>query len=168
MIGTTGFTAADLEALDRESRAAKAGLLVAPNFALGMVLIQRFAEDLVKHYPRVEVIEAHHEAKADAPSGTAQRTAERLAQAGAHAGPGRGREAALGHDVGGVHVHSLRLPGVVARQELIFGSTGESIVLRHEALNRECYLQGVLLAVRAMPGRVGLLRGLDALVFQSA
>jgi 4-hydroxy-tetrahydrodipicolinate reductase len=164
VIGTTGFTAADLDALEREAVAARRGLLVAPNFALGMVLLQRFAVELVRHYPRVEVVEAHHEAKADAPSGTAQRTAERLAAAGGRGAPAPGHESALGADVGGVRVHSLRLPGVVARQEVVFGAPGEAIVLKHEALSRECYLPGVLLAVRAMPGRVGLLRGLDPLL----
>lgn len=164
VIGTTGFTAADLDALEGEARAAGRGLLVAPNFALGMVLLQRFAEQLVRHFPRVEVVEAHGEAKADAPSGTALRTAERLARAGARPRERDGREAALGLDVGGVHVHSLRLPGVVARQEVHFGSPGEALVLRHDALSRECYLPGVLAAVRAMPGRVGLLRGLDPIL----
>jgi 4-hydroxy-tetrahydrodipicolinate reductase len=168
VIGTTGFSPQDLDALEHEARAAGRGLLIAANFALGMVLLQRFAERLVRHYPRVEVIETHHEAKADAPSGTALRTAERLARAGARPGPGEAAAPALGSDVGGVHVHSLRLPGVVARQEVVFGAHGESIVLRHEALSRECYLAGVLQAVRAMPGRVGLLRGLDALLEESA
>lgn len=164
VIGTTGFSTADLDALEREARAAGRGLLVAPNFALGMVLLQRFAIELVRHYPRVEVIEAHHDGKRDAPSGTAQRTAERLAAAGGRGAPGPGHEAARGHDVQGVRVHSLRLPGVVARQEVVYGAPGEHIVLKHEALSRECYLPGVLLGVRAMPGRVGLLRGLDALL----
>jgi 4-hydroxy-tetrahydrodipicolinate reductase len=167
VIGTTGFSAADLDALEREALAARRGLLVAPNFALGMVLLQRFAVELVRHYPRVEVVEAHHEAKADAPSGTAQRTAERLAAAGGRGAPAPGPERALGADVGGVRVHSLRLPGVIARQEVVFGAPGEAIVLKHEASSRECYLPGVLLAVRAMPGRVGLLRGLDPLLAES-
>jgi 4-hydroxy-tetrahydrodipicolinate reductase len=165
VIGTTGFTLQDLDALDREARAAGRGLIVAPNFALGMVLLQRCAETLVPHYPRVEIVEVHGEAKLDAPSGTALRTAERLAQAGAHARRPPGAEPSLGLDVGGVRVHSLRLPGVVARQEIHFGAPGEAVVLRHEALSRECYLPGVLLALRAVPQRVGLLRGLEALLF---
>jgi 4-hydroxy-tetrahydrodipicolinate reductase len=164
VVGTTGFTSADLDVLDREAKAAKRGLLVAPNFALGMVLLQRAAEGLVRHYPRTEVVEAHGEAKADAPSGTAQRTAERLAKAGARARAARGGDPSLGLDVDGVRVHSMRLPGVVARQEVHFGGPGERVVLVHEALSRECYLPGVLAAVRAMPGRVGLLRGLDAIL----
>lgn len=164
VVGTTGFTADDLDRLEQEALAARRGLCIAPNFALGMVLLQRCAEQLVRHFPRVEVIEAHHDAKADAPSGTALRTAERLARAGAAAGPGPRGEAARGHDVQGVHVHSVRLPGLVARQDVVFGSSGEALLLRHEAHSRECYLPGVLLAVRAMPGRVGLVRGLDPLL----
>jgi 4-hydroxy-tetrahydrodipicolinate reductase len=164
VVGTTGFSAADLDALDREARAAGRGLLVAPNFALGMVLLQRCAEGLVRHYPRTEIVEAHGEAKADAPSGTAQRTAERLARAGARARAGGAGDPSLGLDVAGVRVHSLRLPGVVARQEIHFGGAGERVVLVHEALSRECYLPGVLAAVRAVPGRVGLLRGLEAIL----
>lgn len=165
VIGTTGFSAADLDHLEQEARRCGRGLLVAPNFALGMVLLQRCAESLAAHYPRIEIVEAHGEAKADAPSGTAQRTAERLAKAGARRRPQAGHEPSLGLDVDGVRVHSLRLPGVVARQEVHFGAPGEALVLRHEALSRECYLPGVLLALRAMHGRVGLLRGLEALLF---
>jgi 4-hydroxy-tetrahydrodipicolinate reductase len=170
VVGTTGFSPADLDVLDREARAAGRGLLVAPNFALGMVLLQRAAEALVRHFPRVEIVEAHGEAKADAPSGTAQRTAERLAAAGARARASQvvsstaGAEPALGRDVGGVRVHSVRLPGVVARQEVHFGGPGEHVLLFHEALSRECYLPGVLAAVRAVPGRVGLLRGLESIL----
>ncbi|MFM8385548.1 MAG: 4-hydroxy-tetrahydrodipicolinate reductase [Planctomycetia bacterium] len=164
VVGTTGFSAADLDTLEREALAAGRGLCVAPNFALGMVLLQRCAEQLVRHFPRVEVIEAHHEAKADAPSGTALRTAERLARAGAAPGPGVHGEPGRGHDVQGVRVHSVRLPGLVARQDVVFGSAGEAVVLRHEAHSRECYLPGVLLAVRAMPGRTGLVRGLEPLL----
>lgn len=164
VVGTTGFSSADLDLLDAEARQAGRGLLVAPNFALGMVLMQRFAEELVRHYPRVEVVETHGEAKADAPSGTALRTAERLARAGARAREREGLDAALGLSVDGVRVHSLRLPGIVARQEVHFGAAGEALVLRHEALSRDCYLPGVLLAIRAIPGRVGLLRGLDGVL----
>ena len=164
VIGTTGFTEADLDALDQESRRAKRGLLVAPNFALGMVLMQKFADEAVKHFPRVEIVEAHQENKADAPSGTALRTAERLATAGAKPPPA-GEAPSLGLDLAGVRVHSLRLPGLVARQEIHFGAPGEALVLRHDALSRDCYLPGVLAAIRAIPGQVGLLRGLESILF---
>jgi 4-hydroxy-tetrahydrodipicolinate reductase len=164
VIGTTGFTEADLDALDAEAKAAGRGLVIAPNFALGAVLVERFAEEAVRHYPRVEVIEAHHETKADAPSGTAQRAAERLARAGARPPPDAAAPS-RGGDVKGVRVHSLRLPGLVARQEVHFGGPGEALVLRHDAFSRDCYLPGVLAAIRWVPGRVGLVRGLESILF---
>lgn len=163
VIGTTGFEKKDLELLDREAHAAGRGLLVAPNFAVGMVLLQRFAVEAAPYFARVEIVETHHTAKLDAPSGTAADTAWRLAAAGAPAGPGT--EASRGLDVEGVRVHSLRLPGVIARQEVHFGGEGETLVLRHDAAGRDCYLPGVVRAIRAMPGRVGLLRGLEAVLF---
>lgn len=164
VIGTTGFSAADLDALDEEAGAAGRGLLIAPNFSLGMILLQRFAEEAVRHFPRAEIIEAHHEGKLDAPSGTAQRTAERLAAAGARAGP-QGDDAARGADVDGVRVHSLRMPGIHAQQEVRLAGATETLTLQHAALSRECYLAGVLAAVRAIPHRTGLIRGLDPILF---
>jgi 4-hydroxy-tetrahydrodipicolinate reductase len=109
------------------------------------------------------VIETHHEGKKDDPSGTAQRTAERIARAGARAGPPGG--VARGLDVEGVRVHSLRLPGIMARQEVHFGSSGEALVIRHDALSRDCYLPGVVAGVRAVPGKIGVLRGLESILF---
>jgi 4-hydroxy-tetrahydrodipicolinate reductase len=167
VIGTTGFRPDDLARLDEEARAAGRGLLVAPNFALGMVLLQRFADEAARHFPRVEIVEAHHEGKADAPSGTALATARRMAAAGAHPAPAD-EAPSRGLDVAGIRVHSLRLPGVLARQEVHLGGTGETLLLRHDALGRDCYLPGVVAAIRAMPGRVGLVHGLDALLFEDA
>ncbi|MDJ0973725.1 MAG: 4-hydroxy-tetrahydrodipicolinate reductase [Planctomycetota bacterium] len=164
VIGTTGFTLEDLDALEAEATAAGRALLIAPNFSLGMILLQRFAEEAVKHLPRVEIIETHHEGKLDAPSGTAQRTAERLAAAGAAPGPA-GDDPSRGLDVDGVRVHSLRLAGVQARQEVHFAAEGEGLVLRHDAHSRLCYLPGVVAAVRAVGSRVGLIRGLDPILF---
>jgi 4-hydroxy-tetrahydrodipicolinate reductase len=161
VIGTTGFSPADLDALARESELAERGLLVAPNFALGMVLLQRFAEEAARHFPRCEIVETHHPGKRDAPSGTALDTARRLSTTDAPAGENPAR----GLAVGTVRVHSLRLPGIVARQEVHFGGEGEALLLRHDATGRECYLPGVLAAIRAIPGRVGLVRGLGALLF---
>jgi len=167
VIGTTGFGADDLDRLDSEARAAGRGLLVAPNFSLGMILMQRFAEEAVRHFGRVEIVETHHEGKLDAPSGTALRTAERLAAAGAAPGAA-GDDVARGEDVEGVRVHSRRLPGVQAMQEIMFASDSETLTLAHHALSRSCYLAGVLTAVRAMPGRVGLVRGLEPILFERA
>lgn len=164
VIGTTGFRAADLDALAAEARDAGVGLLVAPNFSVGMLLLQRFAVDAMAWLPRVEITETHHEAKVDSPSGTALHTARLLAEAGAVGGPaphGEGR----GLDVDGVQVHSRRLPGIHARQEIHLAGAAETLTLSHDALSRDCYLPGVLAGIRAMPGRVGLLRGLETILF---
>lgn len=164
VIGTTGFSAADLDDLDARARAAGRGLLVAPNFAVGVILMQRFAVAAARYFPRVEIVEAHHDGKADAPSGTALRTADLLGAARAGGGPAAGEDGARGHVRAGVHVHSLRLPGLVAHQDVVFGGPGEVLTIRHDAMSRECYLPGVVLAVRAIGGRVGLVRGLEALL----
>jgi 4-hydroxy-tetrahydrodipicolinate reductase len=164
IIGTTGFTPEDLDALDREACACGRGVLVAPNFALGMVLLQRFAEEAAPHFRRIEIVEAHHTGKKDAPSGTALETARRLAAAAGRT-EGPGDEPSRGLAVDGVRIHSLRLPAVVAAQEVHFGGAGETLTLRHDASSRDCYLPGVLAAIRAMPGRIGLIRGLGSLLF---
>jgi 4-hydroxy-tetrahydrodipicolinate reductase len=168
VIGTTGFTAADLESLAAEARSAERLLLIAPNFSLGMVLLQRFSVQAARYFPRVEILETHHEGKLDAPSGTALDTARRISAAGAHAGP-TGGEPARGLDVGGVRVHSVRLNGIQARQEVHFGAPAEGLVIRHDAFDRGCYLPGVLTAVRALPVRAGsggsgLLHGLETIL----
>jgi 4-hydroxy-tetrahydrodipicolinate reductase len=166
VIGTTGFTPEDLNALEREALAAGQGLLVAPNFSVGMLLLQRFAAEAAGWFPRVEITESHHEGKLDSPSGTALHTARLLGAAGATPGPapeGEGR----GVNVDGVQVHSRRLPGIHARQEVHFGAPAEALTLSHDALSRDCYLAGVLAGIRSMPGRVGLLRGLETVLFAS-
>ena len=164
VIGTTGFTEADLEALDERAREAGRGLIVAPNFALGMVLLQRFAVEAARYLPAAEIVETHHTAKLDAPSGTAYDTARRMARAGGRAGRA-GSEPSRGLEVEGIHVHSLRLPGITARQEVHFGGPGEALLLRHDAAGRDCYLPGVLAAIRAVPAQVGLVRGLEDVLF---
>jgi len=166
VIGTTGFKPADLAALATEAEAVGQGLLVAPNFSLGMILLQRFAQQAVRWFPRVEITETHHEGKLDSPSGTALHTARLLAAAGAVGGPspeGDGR----GLVVEGVQVHSRRLPGIHARQEVHLGGEAEALTLSHDALSRDCYLPGVVVGIRAMPGRVGLLRGLESILFET-
>jgi 4-hydroxy-tetrahydrodipicolinate reductase len=164
VVGTTGLSTDDLADLDARARAAGRGLLVAPNFALGSILLQRFAGEAARWFPRAEIVEYHHDGKADAPSGTALRTADLLAQAGAGGGPSAGLDGARGHDRGGVRVHSVRLPGLLAHQEVLFGAAGEVLTLRHDALSRDCYLPGVLLGVRRIRERRGLVHGLEALM----
>jgi 4-hydroxy-tetrahydrodipicolinate reductase len=138
VIGTTGWDA-------DEFADAPVTVFYAPNFAIGAVLMMRFAEDASRHLSRAEIIELHHEAKLDAPSGTARLTAERMG--------------------GGVPIHSVRLPGLNAHQEVIFGGAGETLRIRHDALSREAYTPGVLLALERLATLPpGLTVGLDALL----
>jgi 4-hydroxy-tetrahydrodipicolinate reductase len=168
VIGTTGLTLADLDDLGARAVRAKRGLLIAPNFAVGALLLQRFAAEAARHFPRAEVVEYHHDGKADAPSGTALRTAEAIGAARGAAGAAPApsdRDASRGGLHHGVRVHAVRLPGLVAHQEVLFGGTGELVTLRHDALSRECYVPGVLAGVRGIRGRVGLVRGLEAILW---
>ena len=156
--------------------AAEAGpghLLVAANFALGAVLAMRFAEIAAPYFESVEVIELHHAAKRDAPSGTSLKTAERIAAARAAAGLADCADptestviegARGGRAPGGVHIHSVRLPGLVAHEEILFGGPGEGLTIRHDSYDRISFMAGVLLAVRAIGGRPGVTVGLDALL----
>jgi 4-hydroxy-tetrahydrodipicolinate reductase len=146
VIGTTGFDESELEDL----RGAKANVFVAPNFAIGAVLMMRFAVEASRHMAKAEIIELHHDRKLDAPSGTAARTAALMRDAG-------GRE---------VPVHSVRLPGLVAHQEVILGDVGQTLTIRHDSVDRLSFMPGVLLAVRRVAGlaespTVGLEKLLD-------
>jgi 4-hydroxy-tetrahydrodipicolinate reductase len=142
VIGTTGFEQADVDALARKARLA---CFHAPNFAIGAVLMMRFAEEAAQHLPRAEIVELHAETKLDAPSGTAKATAERIG--------------------GDPPVHSVRLPGLVAHQEVLFGGRGQLLTIRHDAFSREAYAAGVLLALERLPTLPpGLTVGLDALL----
>jgi len=169
VVGTTGLTHEQLDALDVLAREHDVACLVAPNFALGAVLMMRFAEEAARHLPWVEVIERHHEHKLDAPSGTAATTAERIAAARSEApAPARETESAPGARGGRVHsvpVHSLRLPGSVAHQEVIFGGPGETLTIRHDTIDRDVFVPGVLLAVRAIAAHRGLVRGLEPVLW---
>jgi 4-hydroxy-tetrahydrodipicolinate reductase len=162
VVGTTGFE------IDDAWREAAVGVIVAPNFAIGAVLLMRFAEQAARYLPSAEVIELHHERKADAPSGTALLTARRIAAArggspDAPAGDDR-HPGARGADVDGVRVHSVRLPGLVAHEEVIFGGQGQTLTLRHDSTDRTSFMPGVLLAIKAAPARPGLTIGLEPLL----
>jgi 4-hydroxy-tetrahydrodipicolinate reductase len=181
--GTTGLPAELLDDLANLAGKAEHGNVVwAPNFALGAVLAMHFAAVAGRFYPSAEVIELHHQGKADAPSGTALRTARAIAAArqrggpGDHRGgppvdrspvPGVGQESVggvRGGEVDGVRVHSVRLPGLVAHQEVIFGGQGEVLTLRHDSLDRSSFMPGVLLAVHEVGTRPGLTVGLEPLL----
>jgi 4-hydroxy-tetrahydrodipicolinate reductase len=165
--GTTGLPAEVMDELAAQAGKADHGNVVwAPNFALGAVLAMHFAAVAGRFYPAAEVIELHHQGKADAPSGTALRTARAIAaarpgdqRAGTESVPG-----VRGGEVDGVRVHSVRLPGLVAHQEVIFGGQGEVLTLRHDSLERSSFMPGVLLAVRAVATRPGLTVGLEPLL----
>ncbi|MGL4304902.1 MAG: 4-hydroxy-tetrahydrodipicolinate reductase [Mycobacteriaceae bacterium] len=172
VVGTTGFDQARLELVQQWlTTAPEVGVLIAPNFAIGAVLSMRFAQQAARFFDSVEVIELHHPHKADAPSGTAYRTAALIAQARAAAGVGPSpdatsteRDGARGAEVDGVRVHSVRLAGLVAHQEVLFGTQGETLTIRHDSIDRNSFAPGVLLGVRQIASRPGLTVGLDPLL----
>jgi 4-hydroxy-tetrahydrodipicolinate reductase len=170
VVGTTGFTDARIEQVRSWLAASPAtGVLIAPNFAIGAVLSMHFAQKAAPYFESAEVIELHHPQKADAPSGTATRTAELIAQARKGLPPNpdatsTGLPGARGADVDGIPVHSVRLTGLVAHQEVLFGTMGETLTIRHDSLDRTSFVPGVLLAVRQIAQRPGLTIGLEALL----
>ena len=165
VVGATGLSDEAI-ALARAS-AAKGGVnaLIAPNFAIGAVLLERFAKEAVAYFPHVEVIELHHDQKVDAPSGTALRTAKLLGEARsadvAVVGGDEQYPGARGAQVHGIAVHSVRLPGLVAHEEVIFGGDGEVLTLRHDSLSRQSFMPGVLHAIRNVASLNGVAIGLD-------
>lgn len=169
VVGTTGWDADRLASLkDLLAEHEDTGVLIAPNFALGSVLATTFATKAAKYFESVEVVELHHPNKVDAPSGTAVRTAQQIAAARGEAGKGPGPDAtrtamdgARGATVDGVHVHSVRLRGLVAHQEVLLGSAGEQLTIRHDSFDRESFMPGVLLGVRSVADHPGLTVGLD-------
>ncbi|MGH9088155.1 MAG: 4-hydroxy-tetrahydrodipicolinate reductase [Acidimicrobiales bacterium] len=174
VVGTTGLGPDDLAELGRWFDGSRANAVVAPNFAIGAVLLVRLCELAAPHMDGVEVIELHHDRKVDAPSGTALRTAERIAAARAVAGSPPLPPDPTTHEVlagarggeapGGVRVHSVRLPGLVAHEEVVFGAAGQSLTLRHDSYDRRSFMPGVLLAVRAVGRRPGLTVGLESIL----
>jgi 4-hydroxy-tetrahydrodipicolinate reductase len=162
VVGTTGFE------VDESWRDAPVGIVVAPNFAVGAVLMVRFAEEAARHFDAAEVIERHHDQKKDAPSGTAVTTARRIgaARTGTSSVPAGDDlfPGARGADVAGVRVHAVRLPGSVAHQEVVFGGQGQTLSIRHDATDRSAFVPGVLLAIREVVHRPGLTVGLDPLL----
>jgi 4-hydroxy-tetrahydrodipicolinate reductase len=170
VVGTTGFTDERVSQVkvwlaDKSD----VGVLIAPNFAIGAVLSMRFAKQAARFFESVEVIELHHPHKADAPSGTAARTARLIAEARKGLPPNpdatsTGLEGARGADVDGIPVHSVRLAGLVAHQEVLFGTQGETLTIRHDSLDRTSFVPGVLLAVRTVGEHPGLTVGLEPLL----
>jgi 4-hydroxy-tetrahydrodipicolinate reductase len=172
VVGTTGFTEQRLDRVRRWlSEKPEVGVIVAPNFGIGAVLMMQFAARAARYFESAEVIEQHHPRKLDAPSGTATHTARLIAQARADAGRGPMPDAtkeevagARGADIDGVRVHAVRSAGLVAHQEVLFGTEGETLTIRHDSLDRVSFMPGVLLAVRAVLNRPGLTIGIDSLL----
>jgi 4-hydroxy-tetrahydrodipicolinate reductase len=147
VIGASGWTTPDCEALDAVARKRGLGAMLVPNFSIGAILMMRFAEEAAKYFPSVEIIELHHDRKQDAPSGTAKRTAQRIAKGG---GPAN------------VPIHSVRMRGLLAHHEVLFGTDGELLTIRHDSFSRESFVPGMLAAVHAVMTVNGLKVGLDA------
>jgi 4-hydroxy-tetrahydrodipicolinate reductase len=174
VVGTTGLGDAEIEAAAQLFAESTANAIVAANFAIGAVLLMRLCQLAAPHMDGVEIIELHHDAKRDAPSGTARQTAIAMASARADAGsPPWPADATTEHvlagarggeGAGGIRIHSVRLPGLVAHEEVIFGALGQSLTIRHDSYDRRSFMPGVLLAVRAVAERPGLTVGLEALL----
>jgi len=168
LIGTSGYTSERIEALEEQWDGLESRCLVVPNFAIGAVLMMRFAELAMPHFESAEIIEMHHHDKPDAPSGTALNTAARMAAARRARQHARGRElvkGALGADVEGVPVHSLRSHGSLAHQEVVFGTGGQLLTLRHDTTDYACFVPGILLALRSIKSlRPGVTVGLEHLL----
>ncbi|WP_240422321.1 4-hydroxy-tetrahydrodipicolinate reductase [Listeria costaricensis] len=166
VVGTTGFTPEQIETLTKLAEARGVGSLIAPNFAIGAVLMMQFAEKAAKYFPNVEIIELHHDKKLDAPSGTAVKTAEMMAAAREKIQQGASGEeetipGARGADYEGMRIHSVRLPGLVAHQEVIFGAEGQGLTIRHDSYDRISFMSGVALAIRETAHHQTLIYGLE-------
>ncbi len=172
VVGTTGFDEAKLATVaEWLEPKPDLGVLIAPNFGIGAVLLMRFAQEAARFFPSAEIVELHHPNKVDAPSGTAVRTARLIAAARRAAGLGPSPDAtsealdgARGADVEGVPVHAVRLTGLVAHQEVLLGAPGETLTIRHDSYDRASFMPGVLLAIREIPRRPGLTVGIEALL----
>ena len=167
VVGTTGFTATDYEEL--ATRFTRSNCVIAPNFAIGAVLMMRFAELASPYFETAEIIELHHDQKVDAPSGTAMLTAERMAGRSSEWGEDPTTKEVVvgargGAAPGGIRIHSVRLRGLVAHQEVLLGTAGQSLSIRHDSYDRASFMPGVMLAVKTVASHPGVTVGLDALL----
>jgi len=167
VIGTTGLTADELNEIEQLALSHQIGAVVASNFALGAVLMIHLAKVAAKYLDYAEIIELHHHLKADAPSGTALSTAKAMAAARGKpfSRPEQGKPSdSRGGQVEGITIHSVRLPGLLAHQEVLLGAPGQTLSIRHDTISRECYMPGVMLAIKEVVKRKGLVYGLDTLL----
>jgi 4-hydroxy-tetrahydrodipicolinate reductase len=170
VIGTSGLTVEQIQQLEKKCAAAKLGGIIAPNFSLGAVLMMKYAAEIAKYMPNIEIIEMHHDKKADSPSGTSMRTAELLAKA---AGQSLNQAIKPAHETvpgsrganyQGIPIHAVRLPGFLAHQQIIFGSTGETLTLRHDSIDRESFMPGIRLACEKVMQLDRLVYGLEGIL----
>ena len=169
VVGTTGFTPEEIQELTSLSEEKKLGGLIAPNFAIGAILLMQFAAQAAKYFPNLEIIELHHDKKKDAPSGTAVKTAELVSQTRTSLQQGAADEEELmagarGAAFDGFRIHSVRLPGLVAHQEVIFGAQGEGLTIRHDSYDRISFMSGVNLGIKEVVKREKLVYGLEHLL----
>ncbi|TVP84626.1 MAG: 4-hydroxy-tetrahydrodipicolinate reductase [Alkalicoccus sp.] len=169
VIGTTGFTEDDIKELSSAAEKKKLGAVIAPNFAIGAILLMKLSRMAARYMDDVEIIEQHHDRKLDAPSGTAMKTAQMISEVRKEKQQGHPEETeawehARGAEYEGMRVHSVRLPGRVAHQEVIFGGEGQTLTLRHDSLNRTSFMPGVRLAVEKVMETTGLVYGLDEFI----
>ncbi|MBT2582060.1 4-hydroxy-tetrahydrodipicolinate reductase [Planococcus sp. ISL-109] len=169
VVGTTGFSTDELRELTELATASRLGCIIAPNFAVGAVLMMKFAEQAAKYLPDVEIIEMHHDQKLDAPSGTAMKTAhlmsrERIAHPQGHAHEKETLEGARGADYEGMRIHSVRLPGLVAHQQVLMGGEGQLLTIRHDSFNRGSFMSGVSLSIREVMEKQQLIYGLEHII----
>jgi 4-hydroxy-tetrahydrodipicolinate reductase len=166
VIGTTGFSQEDLERLTDLAYEKKTGVIIAPNFAIGAILMMKFSQMAAKYLPDIEIIEKHHDQKLDAPSGTALKTAQLITEVRQEKSQGHPDEkedlkGARGAELEGIRIHSVRLPGLVAHQEVMFGGEGQLLTIRHDSMNRASFMPGVQLAVENVMRIEGLVYGLE-------
>ncbi|HBQ26177.1 MAG TPA: 4-hydroxy-tetrahydrodipicolinate reductase [Syntrophomonas sp.] len=169
VVGTTGLNEVELRQLEKLAMDNKVGLAIIPNFAIGAVLMMKFAREAARYFPDVEIIELHHDQKMDAPSGTAIKTAELINESRTHRVPRNIREfekisGCRGGNLDQVRIHSIRLPGLVAHQEVIFGGSGQTLKIRHDSIDRAGFMPGVLMVVKKMLDRQGLVYGMENLL----
>lgn len=166
VVGTTGFTDEQLEELTALAKKNKIGCIIAPNFAIGAILMMKFAKEAAKYMPNIEIIELHHDRKLDAPSGTAKKTAQMIAEVREEKKQGHEFEketmvGSRGADFEGMRIHSVRLPGLVAHQEVLFGGDGQMLTIRHDSYNRESFMSGVMFCVETVMTLEELVYGLE-------
>lgn len=169
IVGTTGLNEIELKQLEKLANENNVGVAIIPNFAIGAILMMKFAREAAQYLPDVEIIELHHNQKLDAPSGTSIKTAELITEGRTHRPPRNTREyekitGARGGEVNQIRIHSVRLPGLVAHQEVIFGGVGQSLIIRHDSYDRVGFMPGVVMAIKKMMERKGLVYGLDNLL----